>query len=741
MLPNVSYGKLAGNFCGGLNAAFFTLPYSIAYGIVATSPLGVEAISLGMMLGLFSSIISGLTGPLFGSRTVLIGTPRAATALLYASVLQGLILLPEFRGSTPIETFQKCLPILSVLTGLGGFFVLVLNRYGLSGLVSKMPVPVIRGYILASTLLSIYKQIPLLIGVSSIYLLANGYWATLVGAGTAAASYFLLIKIFPRSPAAIFAFFGGSILIGIFSIVGNIELRQFQLGDIQDLSVLYENGFNWFRFPTEALPSLFAFIGPVLIALVFFISLEAHITLAHLESSYKIDSNVKTELNAIGWANIACGVLGSIPCGYYISGAASCLNSGAKDRKSEWFYAFFVLIVLLTAPVFLSGISTPVLGAVVITASFMTMDKWVFHTIKDIWTKKDWSKRKTPIVSVSVSLTVVLTALLLGFQAAIVVGVTLTTIIFLLQQSESLIKAEFSLRQKRSSKMRNSYQNEVIERDGALASIISLQGNLFFGNYNQLKKKLAGIEQCKAALIDCSHLIDIDITGAECLRSIVTVRKSKGLSTWVSGLANVQNAEEIISTHPNMDDLNNAAKKYETGNFLVLDDGLELMEDTLLISEVQVAQKLSHNKTEQGCAPEQTDLLLGLNTFETEVVINNARIVRYDKGKVLFEAGEQGDGIYALLNGRVGVYVSAGQKKARIMSYAPGVLFGEMAVIDKQPRMADAIAEEESALLHLSSKAIDQLQIQHPEITQKMYLNIAKVLSTRLRTAMRELKQ
>jgi uncharacterized membrane protein len=74
-----------------------------------------------------------------------------------------------------------------------------------------------------------------------------------------------------------------------------------------------------------------------------------------------------------------------------------------------------------------------------------------------------------------------------------------------------------------------------------------------------------------------------------------------------------------------------------------------------------------------------------------------------EKQKVLFRAGEAGDAMYIIERGKVRISVDATNgRELTLTELGRGDFFGEMALLDGQPRSANATASEESRLAVLS---------------------------------------
>ena len=104
----------------------------------------------------------------------------------------------------------------------------------------------------------------------------------------------------------------------------------------------------------------------------------------------------------------------------------------------------------------------------------------------------------------------------------------------------------------------------------------------------------------------------------------------------------------------------------------------------------------------------------------------------YKKNETIFHEGEPGHAMYIVCAGRVHVQRENGEgKTALIARRGPGEHFGELALIDGKPRMADVLAAEQSELLLLHRDAFIRCIEQRPQIA----LKIMATMADRLREA------
>ena len=96
------------------------------------------------------------------------------------------------------------------------------------------------------------------------------------------------------------------------------------------------------------------------------------------------------------------------------------------------------------------------------------------------------------------------------------------------------------------------------------------------------------------------------------------------------------------------------------------------------------------------------------------------------------QQGQVGNGLYIVVSGGARI-VAGSDELARI---GPGDVFGEMSVIDQQPRAASAIADGDTVCLALASWDLLSVLERDPHLA----INLLKVLAARLRAADEQLR-
>ncbi|MBS2031876.1 MAG: Crp/Fnr family transcriptional regulator [Deltaproteobacteria bacterium] len=104
----------------------------------------------------------------------------------------------------------------------------------------------------------------------------------------------------------------------------------------------------------------------------------------------------------------------------------------------------------------------------------------------------------------------------------------------------------------------------------------------------------------------------------------------------------------------------------------------------------------------------------------------------FEKEAVVVGQEDPGDSLYVLTEGRVKVVLFGPSGREVILSvFKPGEFFGEMSLLDNQPRSANVIALEPSKMLVLERSAFAKHLQAHP----KTALNVLAEMSKRLRRA------
>ena len=97
----------------------------------------------------------------------------------------------------------------------------------------------------------------------------------------------------------------------------------------------------------------------------------------------------------------------------------------------------------------------------------------------------------------------------------------------------------------------------------------------------------------------------------------------------------------------------------------------------------------------------------------------------YKAGAPVIKEGEPGQEMFVVESGSVEVFRGSGTKERRLSLLEAGDFFGEMALLDNQPRSASVRAATDCQLLVIDATTLDQMLRQHAEVAVRMLRNLA----------------
>jgi CRP/FNR family transcriptional regulator len=121
-------------------------------------------------------------------------------------------------------------------------------------------------------------------------------------------------------------------------------------------------------------------------------------------------------------------------------------------------------------------------------------------------------------------------------------------------------------------------------------------------------------------------------------------------------------------------------------------------------------------------------------TINEETYNKYGRLFR--KGEVIFREGDTGEKMYIIQSGKIRISKRTRDRETTLAVLSDGDFFGEMAIIDKEPRSATATAVEDSRVIILDDEVFETQIRANPKIV----MQILRKMSSRLRDADRQIK-
>jgi CRP/FNR family cyclic AMP-dependent transcriptional regulator len=129
-------------------------------------------------------------------------------------------------------------------------------------------------------------------------------------------------------------------------------------------------------------------------------------------------------------------------------------------------------------------------------------------------------------------------------------------------------------------------------------------------------------------------------------------------------------------------------------------------------------------------------LFAGVNDADLQLLAETLSLVSPTTGDVLFREGDVAREMFVVVQGEIEILkASRSGADARVAMLGPGDWFGEMSILDIQPRSATVRALAPCRLVRLSAQDLDGLYRRDLRSYAIVVLNLARELSRRLRVA------
>ena len=118
-----------------------------------------------------------------------------------------------------------------------------------------------------------------------------------------------------------------------------------------------------------------------------------------------------------------------------------------------------------------------------------------------------------------------------------------------------------------------------------------------------------------------------------------------------------------------------------------------------------------------------------LGESDLDALAGVTRQITAERGELIVSQGSAGESLYIVARGQIRVYLSDETGKEIILGLeGPGAIFGEIAVLDRQPRSASVAAMERTELLVIEGREFRQLLEVHTGLSLGVIAALAGML-------------
>ena len=95
-------------------------------------------------------------------------------------------------------------------------------------------------------------------------------------------------------------------------------------------------------------------------------------------------------------------------------------------------------------------------------------------------------------------------------------------------------------------------------------------------------------------------------------------------------------------------------------------------------------------------------------------------LTKFEKGDFVFRQGQEGDEMYIVQSGQVAIRKTIGNQRTTVNVLEKGDFFGEMSILERLPRTADAEVVEDAGVITINSATFGEMIRSNPEIAVRM---------------------
>ncbi len=716
-----------GRTLSGALVALETVAIVLTLGLLAFAPLGVYA-PLGIATAFAAVIAGGLVFALLGSSASPSAGPTSATALILAGLVAQLAQDSrlDFHSASGLALLLALTASSVVLMGL---FQILMGLAGLGRLARFVPQPVLAGFMNGVALLILISQIPILLGLPAVSRLTDlpdlsqaHPLALMVGLATAGMVWLVSWK-WSRASSTLAGLAGGcalfAVLLALFpgvhlgDVIGPLPQGLVRpdallpLADSGVWSLLLDHGKAVFL--TAAVLAVIGSLESLLVALA---------TDQHASSQH----DPRRELLALGAANMVSGLCAGLPLVLSSTRCVMLLKKGAVGRGPALASVIAFLVIFAIGGPLLALLPKVVLAGMMVTIAVALSDRWTRQLLRQ-WLS---GERSTDLRhSLAVVALVGLVTVVFGFFAAVAFGVLLAMLIFISAMNSSLLRGRFTALERPSRRIYGSAQARLLQAERHRVVLIELEGALFFGSAERLNTEVNTLApDCRCLVLDLSRVSMIDASGSMLLQQLSTQLESRAVALMLAGVS-ADNARgkrlRIFGCFPasqpgggRADWWPDADRAIEAAEQMLLAEaGIDAAEMAVDLADATLMRTLSARQ---------------LATVRARMQTQNLRA-----GDYLFHQGDAGDRLFVLTRGSVSIIGGNGPVRQRFVSFSPGVMMGEISMLDGAGRSADAIADTDAVVWTLTREAFDALIMSDPMLGERLTRNIAIHLSELLR--------
>ena len=158
------------------------------------------------------------------------------------------------------------------------------------------------------------------------------------------------------------------------------------------------------------------------------------------------------------------------------------------------------------------------------------------------------------------------------------------------------------------------------------------------------------------------------------------------------------------------------------------------MPDSFVFDSVPGMKRIAYTDLQRGEILERTQWATDFSWKQIQTLAQFMQVYEAEEGSVLFREGDGSTYMCLIVAGEVSVVKGDTHEGLKHLStLGSGNTFGEMALVDAEPRSASVVTNKKTELLVLSQQDFTSLALETPQLALKLIKKIARMMSARLR--------
>jgi SulP family sulfate permease len=724
-----SVAAVRSDVAAGLVSSTVAIPLAMAFGMFAFVSLGDAYFAYGAMAGLISAVIAGVVCVVLGDRSTRVYAPRITTTFFLGLLLYSLLHRDTAGGGE--SGVSATLLVFFAIILLGGVFQALFGLMRLGSLIKFAPHPVMAGFQNMAAVLLFLVQLGNVLGFDRNISFTHVFGvigetrplSVLVAALTFAAMWHAR-RITTRVPPMLVGLgcgmlvYGGLALAGLSDMLGPVigpptasAAMRTVLVDFSGLAMAEPLERSWLLIVSSAL------------ALAIIASIDALLCAKLASRPGELRAGDDRLLVRLGLSNAMAAAFGGITNGINIGPSLTNRAFGGQSALSVLVNAAAVLAAATLLFPFLAYIPRAVLSAAVMVVAIQHIDPWTGQLVRRL-VRPGTPQRGTIALDLGVCLFVSLLSIAVNVVLAVFIGIVLAVLLFVVRMSRSNIRKLYRCDIVRSRRYRGPAELEVLHAKGVSVLVVELQGALFFGSAERLAQivERESARDTVAVLLEMRRITEIDSTGARILGDIDAALAANGIKLALVLSTRTETAARLA-------DVFHAPDRF----FPDIDRAIEWAEDDLL--------RQTATAPSAELPLERLPLLSDFTVDQIACLRNWLEPMAWPAGQVVFHSGDPGSSLYLVTKGRASVHIRHDGGDIRLVTFAPGAVFGELALLDRGPRSATITADEDLKAFGLSEASFAVLCQQQPDLAIKLLTALGRELSVRIRYANMTIQQ